>query len=67
MSIQDNYIRSKIVGTEGVPNYVTVTAINNAGIKSYSVSDPVVLDTSLPTVEMVCTFHTLSLYYYFID
>lgn len=54
MNIKDNFIRSKIEGKEGIPNYVTVIATNNVGLQSFSVSDPVVLDTSLPSVGMVC-------------
>ena len=42
------YIRDELRGGEGVPNYVTVTAINSAGLLSEAISEPLVLDTSLP-------------------
>jgi hypothetical protein len=51
-NLQSNYIRSRI-DIEGLPNYVTVAAANSAGIQSYAVSDPVVLDTSLPSIGQI--------------
>lgn len=42
----EDYIRSSIVSTEGVPTYVTVTANNRAGLSATVFSEPVVLDSS---------------------
>ena len=42
------YIRDQLRRSQGIPNYVTVTATNKAGLTSETISQPLVLDTSLP-------------------
>lgn len=42
------YIRDYIRGTDGTPNYITVSSVNSAGLKGEAYSGPIILDTSLP-------------------
>ena len=50
-----NYIRNEITAPEGVSTYVTVIVDDEVGLEGVAYSEPVVLDTSLPTAGTVCT------------
>lgn len=53
-SVSENYIRGEAMSSnEGLPNYVTVTAENGAGLEAVAISNPIVLDTSPPTSREV--------------
>ena len=47
-TVTEDYIRSSIMSSEGVPTYVTVTADNKAGLSATVFSEPLVLDSSSP-------------------
>lgn len=47
-TVSQSYIRSAVMSTEGVPNYVTVAALNGAGLETVAISNPVVMDTTPP-------------------
>lgn len=47
-TVTEDYIRSSIMTTEGVPTYVTITASNKAGLSATVLSEPLVLDLSSP-------------------
>lgn len=48
-----NYIRRELKTSEGVSTYVTLEAENRAGLISKAYSEPVVLDTTLPSMGEV--------------
>ena len=48
-----DYIRDEIRAKEGMSSYVTVEAMNRAGLTSTAHSQPIVLDTSLPPMGKV--------------
>ena len=52
-AVSDNYVRDSIQSAVGLPNYVTLTAENEAGLVTRVTSEPIVLDTTPPTVGEV--------------
>ena len=58
-AVAENYIRRFLTEEEGLPNYITVSAQNRAGLESVAVSKSVSLDTSSPTGGEVCSVCTI--------
>ena len=51
--VSDDYVRGVMDAGDGVPTYVTVTAIDKAGLVGVAYSKSLVLDTSSPPVGQV--------------
>ena len=56
VDVSQSYIRSSVMSAEGLPNYVTVAALNGAGLESVAISNPVVMDTTPPLGGEVCMY-----------
>ena len=52
--VSQSYLRSTVMSAKGLPNYVTVAAINGAGLESVAISNPVVMDATPPFIGEVC-------------
>ena len=52
---EDGSIRGNLGPVEGLPHYVTVTGYNRAGIPTTASGKAVALDTSPPTLGLVCS------------
>lgn len=46
--VSGNHIRERISVAEGIPTYVSVTAVNGAGLESVAISEPITMDTTPP-------------------
>lgn len=46
-------IRGRVLAAEGRPTYVTVTAVNGAGLESTATSEPITMDTTPPRMGQV--------------
>ena len=54
VEVSENYFHGDIASDDGTPIFVTVTAVNEAGLETVAVSNVVVRDTSPPVIEVVC-------------
>ncbi len=51
--VAENYFRGVVSSGEGIPLYLTVTAVDGAELESVAISDAVVMDISPPIAELV--------------
>ena len=53
VEVSEDYFRGDITSADGSPVFVTVTAVNEAGLETVAFSNAVVRDTSPPVIEVV--------------
>lgn len=52
--VSGDHVREQISVMEGRPTYVSVTAVNGAGLESIAIGEPITMDTTPPHTGEVC-------------